>query len=87
MPGKQYERIFFGDRRRVSCPCPDRRQDRALDKETQALKQTYQDMQKANATLTERQLKLEKQLSSAKKECKDAKKPLTSWGRRQFQGL
>ena len=53
---------------------------KALDKETQQLKQTYKDMQKANESLTKKQFELEKQLASANKECKDAKKAFKDLG-------
>lgn len=53
---------------------------KALDKETQQLRQSYQALQKANDSLIERKTDLTKKLSEAKDEAKEAKKAFEQLG-------
>ena len=53
---------------------------KALDKETQQLRQSYQALQKANNSLIERKTALTKELSEAKDEAKEAKKAFEELG-------
>ena len=53
---------------------------KALDKETQQLRQSYQALQKANNSLIERKTALTKELSEAKDEAKEAKKAFEQLG-------